>query len=278
MVQTRRSLSKSPNETPHSRRQTRKNNTNTLSSTGIISTNTNNNAKKIVFDEHGNAPIEFKIPPEQVQKVNGDVVEEEVKGSDDDDDVEEVKGSDAKLQIQEQRAIERSTARRPKRKRKQKEEEEELEDGFFEQLDAELEKVNKKQQTVAPKGKLITFVAKDDEEAASRVVVNKDHNIQVVVLNNHDHDEKQSGPPAPLVATTGGVSSCSTTTTYSRFHVQDGQDELSAKQLQKAKKTGRKVEQTWTRSNKATQRLLGGRRIKTAEDVSSKATHVVIRL
>jgi hypothetical protein len=273
MVQTRRSLSESPKEapsesTPRSRRQQTRNALRSQSTgVGIV---IESKAKKIVFDEEGNAPS--LALPEPVVKPALTVGDDD----DDDDAVEEVKASDAKLQIQEQRSLERSTAResllgqKRKRNNNKSKKEDELDDDFFAQLDAEMEQQNKekKQKKTAPQGKLITFVAKD-EVAQNKRPIQKEHNIQLVVLNDRPH--RRSGPPLPLA---GGSSSSS----YSRLHINNGQDELSAKQLQKMKKTGRKVEQTWTRSNQVNQRLLLGKQIPQTKSSPNANRTVVIRL
>jgi hypothetical protein len=286
MVQTRRSLSKSPKKenapsesttTPRSRRQQTRNALRSQSTgVGIV---IDTKAKKIVFDEEGNAPslleaihvAEPTVEPALLTTVDD---------NDDDDDndaVEEVKGGDAKAQVQEQRLLERSTALESllgqKRRRHKPKKEDELNDDFFAQLDAEMEQLNEekkqKKDSPAPQGKLITFLAKD-EVVQNKMPIQKEHNIQVVVLN--DRPQIRSGPPLPFA---GGSSS-----SYSRFDLSNGQDECSAKQLQKMKKTGRKAEPAWTRSNKVNQRLLMGKQIphdKNGPSQSAKRT-VVIRL
>ena len=303
MVQTRRSLSKSPvketsnstsHETPRSRRrQTRGVLRSQSTGVGISihpTTKDTTQPKKIVFDEEGNAPLEHEqamaVVTEPVRTWNANGSEND---NDDDAAVEEIKGSDAKTQMQEQRTIERSTAREStalrggqKRKRKPKiaskeNDETMMDEDFFQQLDAEMEQDKKKESSQdnskkKPQGKLITFVAKD-EALQNRVPIQKEHNLQIVVLN--DDNVKQAAPPAPLVG-------APPSTAYSRFHVNNGMDEPSAKQLQKAKKTGRKTEETWTRSNKVTQKLLGTRRmLQPVDDKASlkKANRtIVIRL
>jgi hypothetical protein len=182
---------------------------------------------------------------------------------DDDDAVEEVQQTAARDQLEEQRSLERRSARaaevksKKRRKRKIGPTIETKDDtalqadcDFFSELDAELagERKRKRKERVddaKPSGTHTTFVTDGDDV---RKPIQVDDNIQLVIL---DAMEKSNSVPISETALL-----------YSRGRLLGGTVELSAKKKHQAKKAGRKTTENdgWKRSIKMNHLLAPGRR------------------
>jgi len=232
--------------------------------------------KKIVFDDDYDDGQQKLQAEEEIDTRHDSVRDERDKHSDDDDAVEEMKTSDARVQAEEQQTREKATAHEAlvlkgsKRKRKKKpanksgdDDKEELDDEFFEKLDAELEQERKnrkeekeiKDSSLAQKRRRTAFVV-SDETLVESIPTRTDENVEVVVLKDEAHS-------AALVNKTFKVSKAALL--FSRSQIADGSDVVSAKQLQKGKKSGRTVDYYstgWKRSKKMNNRLLPGLRNK----------------
>jgi hypothetical protein len=232
--------------------------------------------KKIVFDDE----VEAETPRErEVENETAMIVDAE-----DDDAVEEVQTDIARIQAQKQRDEERESAlealKTKKRKRKSKSlekskpqiDDNELDDEFFEQLDAEREQTRmtgivSAEPTKQQRGRHTTFVANGDEVDGP---VKAGHNIEVVVLK----DQGQ------LSASVGTFVASEAAQLFSRNRLNDGSDAVSAKQLHKAKKAGRKAvdNTTWKRSKKMNRLLLPGVQSVRKSGKGFAAAHFVGRM
>ena len=211
--------------------------------------------KKIVFGE------DFTVEDEVL--ATDETITNSENNDDDDDNVEEVKASEAKEQVLGQIQQERKTAGvlqklETKRKRKVVEEQvEDMDEDFFAQVDAELdqERKEKKQGTVAPKGKRTTFVSKEETDYA----VEREHNIEVVVLG-----------PETAVAAASGTKPSQAALLFSRSRLHNGISTIKKTGVSKkkpAKKEG------WKRSTKMTRVLISGKRQRRTKP----AAHFVIK-
>jgi hypothetical protein len=177
---------------------------------------------------------------------------------DDDDAVEEVKTSSARESETKKRLQERESARavvaagKKKRKRKKVETTDDLDEDFFQQLEEEkaTEKARLKQQRKLdkqPKGRYTSFVV-DEENEDDSMPLQAEFDVQVAVIRP-DLDLAFTAPSAEA-------------NLFSRNQLEHGGDGLSAKQIQKAKKNGKKAVEnsTWQRSTKMNRILVPGRR------------------
>lgn len=213
---------------------------------------------------------------------DGDRGNDDDDDGDDDDAVEEVKTSSAKKDIEDQMMKERESARnlnvlrRKSRKRKERpapnkhedSTEDDLDESFFEKLDAEMkdERNSSKKKVTADattknKARKITFVANDEGMTEKNV----GHNLTVQVLGDD-----------PRII---GSKPSKTALLFSRGIILSGTDELSEKQIRKAKKSGRDANnfiQTWTRSKKMNRFLLTGAKSKRGRAEGSAAASFVV--
>jgi hypothetical protein len=250
--------------------------------------------KKIIF---GDDVIENddKVEKEETPADDEDMEEDDEKvqeegGDDDDDDdddaVEEVNTAAAREHAQEERGREHATARaavsvKSRRKRKKQAESEpaedaaenEFDDDFFAQLDEEMTEEQKqekeKRKLAQPKGRHTTFVVPDEDENGTSAPVG--HNIEVTVLGETD-----SRPSDPVILNTDPSE---TAVLFSRNRLDNGSDGVSAKQLQKAKRSGKKNPATpsWKRSKKMNLLLAPGARSKRLKEGQGRAAaHFVV--
>lgn len=225
--------------------------------------------KKIVFGD--DEDLQQEEPEEAAADADpkGDAEED----SDDDSAVEEVGTSVARKKDVEQRERERATARtavsaKPRRKRKKVEAtpavDNEFDEDFFEQLDQDMaeEKIEK---PVQPQGRHTTFVSADEEEVGTTCSVG--HNIELAVL--------QDDSKARLILNSEVSESA---VVFSKGRLLSGSDGISAKQLQKAKKAGRKTAGTpsWKRSKKMNLLLAPGAKSKRQKTQGRAAAHFVV--
>lgn len=215
-------------------------------------------AKKIVFGK------DFTVDNEVLATAATTKNDEKDDGDDDDDDnVEEVKASEAKEQVLGQIQRERKTAGvlqkiDAKRKRKVVEEQvEEMDDDFFAQVDAELDRERKenKQVSAAPKGKRTTFIAKEEKDYA----IEREHNIEVVVLGSD-----------VAVAAASGTKPSEAALFFSRSRLQNGISTIKKTGVSKKKPA---KQEGWKRSKKMTRVLISGKRQRR----SKPAAHFVIK-
>jgi hypothetical protein len=224
--------------------------------------------RRIVFDqddeytataeEKGNLNETEVTPPSDKPKTAVDPVED-----DDDDAVEEVKTSTARESETKKRLQERESARsaqQGKKKRKRKKVEtttkattDEFDEDFFQQLEEEkaTEKARLKQSKLdsQPKGRYTSFVV-DEEEEDESMPRQAEFDVQVAVIRSEAQVDLAFTAPSAEA------------NIFSRNQLENGGDGLSAKQIQKAKKNGKKAVEnsTWKRSTKMNLLLAPGRR------------------
>lgn len=219
-------------------------------------------SRKIVFGDDYEADDKKQQQQQQV--------EEEFKNNDDDDDdsddeVEEVKASVAKEKVLEQMQQERKTASElqkleTKRKRKAAVEEDDevtpMDEDFFAQLDADMEKERKeKKRASTPKGRHTAFVSTEETDDA----IQAEHNIEVVVLGTSSAQEIKAVP---------GTQPSDAALVFSRSRMVDGL--TTVKKSGVSKKKPAKVE-GWKRSTKMNRHMLGRKQRK------KPAAHFVIQ-
>jgi|UniRef100_A0A8J9THV3 hypothetical protein len=237
-------------------------------------------------------PVEVSVALEPSKNASAVVAatHDEKDAESDDNKVEEMKSNVAKAIEIEERNRERATARhaaavqKPKRKRRKEvsqvhasDNSENFDESFFAELDEKREEdrqSRKKAKEELPKGRHITFVVSGDEPEA-RKPYPAAHNIEVVVLNDNDSGLKSPIPDSPTKSESG------TLLLYSRSVLADGSDGISAKQLQKAKKSGRKDAGNihWKRSRKMNRLLVPGARSQKARLMGGRpAAHFVVEM
>jgi hypothetical protein len=174
--------------------------------------------------------------------------------NDDDSDIPEIKASEAKLSVliqmkEEREAVMGLRSLEGKRKRKSSSKQTisvaQMDENFFSQLDADLERERKvkKQARVEPKGKKTVFLLTNQE---SDFVKSQDNNLAVVVLGTET-----------VAATSTGNKPSKEALLFSRTLLKDGISAVKKSGI-KEKKPLKQV--GWKRSTKMTRVLIVGRK------------------